>query len=232
MKYAFLFCLSLGFSTQMLTAQSTTCSPFYNMKEGSVMGYTFYDGKGKVEASSKSEVKSVTPTDKGIEAVIASELANKKGETASSGTFKVRCEGESFYMDITGMIPTDMSQMFGESEMKVTGDGFTIPNNLTVGQKLPDSQNEIQFNTDGPIRMTLKMDISEYQVEAKEKITTPAGTFDCFRVSYYMDTQMSIVKKQVKTVNWIARDLGTVRSENYDKKGNLDSRMELTSLKL
>jgi hypothetical protein len=45
-----------------------------------------------------------------------------------------------------------------------------------------------------------------------------------------METKM-MVKVQAKTTQWIAEDIGMVRTENYNKKGKLQGYTVLTSIK-
>jgi hypothetical protein len=97
--------------------------------------------------------------------------------------------------------------------------------------KLPDSHNEFKMGINGMTLMTISIDITEHQVEAEEKVTTPAGTFNCFRVSYLSNSKVALGKATTKTVQWYARDIGVVKSESYDKKGALESRMLLTAFK-
>jgi hypothetical protein len=67
-------------------------------------------------------------------------------------------------------------------------------------------------------------------VEALENMTTPAGTFKCYKIASTIETK-SMISITTHTVEWMAKDVGVVRSENYNKKGKLTSYMVLTSFK-
>ncbi|MFD2312589.1 hypothetical protein ACFSKX_19395, partial [Microbulbifer halophilus] len=102
-----------------------------------------------------------------------------------------------------------------------------FPNNLKVGQTLKDANLKMTLNMSG-IKMNMTMDMLNRTVDAKESVTTTAGTFDCFVLSY--DTEMKMgMKMNFKNKEWIAKGVGVVKSENYNKKGKLMGYSELTS---
>ena len=71
--------------------------------------------------------------------------------------------------------------------------------------------------------------ISNRTVEAVENITTRAGTFKCFKISYDIETK-AVMTFRAKGTEWIAKDIGVIRSENYNKNGKLTGYSELASL--
>lgn len=153
-------------------------------------------------------------------------MKDKNNKPTFEGATKVVCKDDAVYMDITNLLGPQ-TQAFGKMEVSLAGDGVVLPNTLKAGQKLADSHNEIKLGMNGTPIMTMTFDIREYVVEAEEKVTTPAGTFDCFRTSYQMSSKTMLVNTTVKVVQWFAKGVGVVKSETFDKKGNLDSRMVL-----
>src|SRR5690606_32954803 len=96
-----------------------------------------------------------------------------------------------------------------------------------TGMTLDDAKITMEARMNGMKIMTMNMEIKNRKVEAREKITTPAGTFDCFKITY--DTYLkAVVKREYKTTIWFSPEAGTVKSENYNKKGKLDSTTLLT----
>jgi hypothetical protein len=69
-------------------------------------------------------------------------------------------------------------------------------------------------------------------VTAKERLTTPAGGFDCVKIESEVSTKVLIINRKVGNISWLAPGVGTVRAEYYDDKGRLESTKELISLKL
>ncbi len=206
------------------------CSTYFPFEENVRLEYEHLDKKGKLLQTSVQEITEVSSTGEGMEATINTELYDKKGKELTKGSYSVRCKGNTFYMDMSNLIPENVRQMGGESEMKMSGDGFVMDTDPKVGDQFPDSENTIEFKM-GPMNMKMTMNITDHKVEAKETITTKAGTFECFKISYVADTKMMMNKFQSRVVNWYAKGVGTVKSESYNAKNDkLMSQMVLSEL--
>jgi hypothetical protein len=213
----------------LLRAQD--CNPFYAMREGGTANYEYYDAKDKKTSSSTTTIREVKKISGGIEAEVAMTMMDKTGKEMFQGTTRIICRNDTLFMDVGSLINPGLAQSAGKMEMSMTGDGMTIPGYLRAGMQLPDSHNEFSIGMNGMTLMTISIDISEHKVEAEEKVTTPAGTFDCFRVSYVSNSKTTILKTSTRTVQWYSKGVGIVKTESYDKKGGLESRMLLTGLK-
>jgi hypothetical protein len=86
---------------------------------------------------------------------------------------------------------------------------------------------EVKASINGLQIMKLVLDISDRQVISSEEVSVPAGTFDCIKLKQ-TTTISGIGNRSYTGTTWLAPGIGTVRSENYDKKGELDSYTELT----
>ncbi len=218
------FLLLMTFWSSIVFAQD--CDAFYAVKKGVKLGYAYFDAKDKMTSSSETVVTEVKSVGSSLEAQMFITMKDKNNKPTFEGASKVVCKEDAVYLDITNLLGPQ-TQSFGKMEVSLSGDGVVLPNKLKAGQKLADSHNEIKLGMNGTAIMTMTYDISEHIVEAEEQVTTPAGTFDCFRVSYQMSSKTLLVNTTVKVVQWFAKGVGVVKSETFDKKGNLDSRMVL-----
>ena len=78
--------------------------------------------------------------------------------------------------------------------------------------------------------MNMSVSITNRKVEAVENITTPAGTFECYKITYDVATKMMINVK-MKATEWYAKNVGMVKSESYTSDGKLAGSTLLTGLK-
>ena len=116
---------------------------------------------------------------------------------------------------------------FKDMEVEMSGTALEFPAKLIPGQTLPDGSINIKAMTGGITLMNMSMNITNRKVEAAEVVTTPAGTFECVKMSQESELK-SIIKKKFKTVSWYAIGVGMVKSENLDEKGNVESSTVLT----
>ena len=109
--------------------------------------------------------------------------------------------------------------------MDIDIDNVQLPSDLSVGQSLDDGSIVIS----GDLPMTMRVDITDRKVAAKEKVTTPAGTFECYKITYTIKTKM-MMGRESKAAEWIAKDVGLVKSESYKNNGKLMSYSLLTKV--
>lgn len=224
-KFIFPITMLCFFALNWLQAQD--CAAYFPFKKGVSMEYTSYDDKDKVLSSQSQKVTIID--DMGADGLVAQInmiLYDKKGKESMNGDYKVTCKDNTLFMDVTTAMP-QLTEAFSSMEVTMTGNELQIPSKLTVGQTLPDANMEIQAASGGLNLMKMRIDVVDRKVEAKETVTTPAGTYDCYKISQNTNTKM-LVGKSFKTVNWYAENVGLVRTENYDKKGKLESYMVLT----
>jgi len=78
--------------------------------------------------------------------------------------------------------------------------------------------------------MDMATHIKNREVIGKETITTPAGIFDCYVISYNIDLNTNMGMSQSNSAKqWIAEGVGMVKQEDYNKKGEITSSSLLTS---
>jgi hypothetical protein len=82
----------------------------------------------------------------------------------------------------------------------------------------------------GMMNMTMTINIINRKVEAHKTITTSAGNFKCYTISEDIESKMGFVNIKLHNVVWIVKDIGTIRSESYNKKGELDGVTELVKI--
>lgn len=227
MKNALLFFALAAFAGAPLFAQNE-CNAFFPFREGAVLEYQHYDKKDKPEGVSYMEIESLESTSGGgVEARVKSRFTDKKGKEEYEGSYTVKCEGNTLYMDLSKMMPSQMLESMGDMEATMESEGLIIPANLEVGQTLPDAEMTINVGGGGLGNlMNMNFSITNRRVEAKETVTTPAGTFDCYKITY--DTNMKMMmNKTFQSAEWYAEGVGVVKSATYDKKGNVDNYMLL-----
>jgi hypothetical protein len=219
--------LSLCFLFGILQAQDCNMA-YHPMKEGTKITLSSYNEKGKLTSTSETLLKSVSTEGSTLQATFEATIKNDKGKVLSEGkNYKVKCENGTIKMDISSMYMADFANQMKEMEVSISGEGIDIPANLSEGQSLSNGNTEVKLGTGGMTIMTMKFDITNRKVEKKEAKTTPAGTFDCYKISYDIDMKM-IFKKNIHAVQWYAPGVGLVRSESYNKKGEMEAYTELT----
>ncbi len=246
----------LSFALTLISLAVSGQADQFFPEAGTVLTYNSYNTKGKLEKDSWITETFTGVEKKGNATIIHFTLdwndkqkSMKDFPAEMKDTFdnwEIRIENDTIYMDYIGSLMAKMSSMIqaktnnqGSVSVSVTGSGKIIfPKTLSVGMTLPESE---------PLKTVTKMSaqgmtfetslINRYynsKVEAKEDITTPAGTFSCYKISEYHESIQDMVMRkmsiQEKYIMWLAPGVGAVKSEQYDEKGKLKSTQVLDKI--
>ncbi|MEO6583224.1 MAG: hypothetical protein ABIO05_02805, partial [Ferruginibacter sp.] len=210
-------------------AAAQNCGKYYAFKKGAVSEITYYDKKGKVSAVSNNIVQDIRKDGGGQVASMVSVVRDDKGKTVGESKYDVTCKANVLSIDFKSMVTPQFYEQYKDMEMEFDGTNLDIPDNLSVGSGLPDAKLNIGIKMSG-IKMKMNMEMEDRKVTGKEKITTPAGTFDCLVISYTLNIKMGL-KSSSTSKQWLAEGVGLVKQEDYNKKGTVTSSSVLTKLK-
>ncbi len=198
------------------------------MNEGVSMEYTNYNKKGKVEGVSSYKVAKAVNNGNATNATMAIDLKDNKGKNAYSTTYNLTCTGNMVTLDYESLLPTEMMEQYGDMDIEISGNDIEIPNDLSVGQKLNDANVAMKISMSG-INMNMTVDMTNRNVEKKENISTPAGTYDCYVLYSENRSKMMMANQVYPSRVWLAEGVGMVKQETYKKNGDLMSSTLLTA---
>jgi hypothetical protein len=121
---------------------------------------------------------------------------------------------------------TSLAKLIKNEEGKITIDDLNYPANLSPGQELKGGSITAFF--EGAImNFNFIINIINRKVEAKENMTTPAGSFMCYKLSEDIQEKDPLNDYTKHNVMWISKGIGTIRIESYKEDGTLS---EITQL--
>ena len=233
MKSILFLCFAVcTFSFFEMKAQSRNLcnNNFFYPKEGKKLTYTQYDNKEKVKSITEQSLKSIKNTDTGFEAVVTATNKDDKGNSVMDGKeFLVKCENGEIKLDLSSMMMNEIAGKMKGMEVSVTGDGVGYPSSLDIGKTLPDATMDMKVGMNGTTIFNGKFVIKNRKVVAKENLTTSAGTFECYKISYDLDIDM-MMKRTIKVNQWMSKNIGLIKSENLDSKGMVQNHRDLTAI--
>ncbi|MEO9869958.1 TapB family protein [Ekhidna sp.] len=227
MKKLFFFAL-IFFS---IGAYSQCNDSFFPFNEGVSFEQTAYDKKGKEQGKTISSILKVD----GSSATVKNVFFDKKDKEVADGDYTIICEGDMIKIDFNNFIPDEMLSQYGDAEVAVEGDFITVPNDLQQGQTLPDGSGVVTIKMSGAAAMNIKMNITitDRTVEKAETLTTSAGSYETFKIIQKTIVKMNIMGMNKTTesssASWFAKEVGMVKNESYNKKGDLVGYTLLTS---
>jgi hypothetical protein len=225
-----LIIITLLFLGSLLHVGAHNCSFYYPQKEGAELSYTNYDKKERITGKSTQKLTKLSSSSNSISAEVMVSAYDKKDKLITESTMSVKCQDGVFSASMERFLASESMAAYQNMDVEIEGEELMIPNGVNVGDDLPDGKVEMLVRNNSIPIMDMAVTVSNRKVEAKEKVTTPAGTFDCLKISYDITTVMVITIK-IKAVEWISENVGIVKSESYNKNGTLMGFTVLTELK-
>lgn len=212
-------------------AQNADCNGYFAYKQGTKFELTCYDKKDKISTQLKYEVKKNVSSGNKTAVFFYNETLDDKGKLLAKGDYSIECKDGQIYADVRN-ISAFAAPKTADIAIDITGDKIIYPHNLSKGQKLADANMQIKGSmADAGINiMNMKMYLTNRMVEGFEKVTTPAGTFECVKISYDNEVKGGFFNFSGKTTEYLSKGIGIVKSESFDKKGKKSSSMLLTKL--
>ncbi len=215
-------------------AVQSQCNEYFPIKDGAEWTYENFNAKGKTTGKNAQKVTEYAQVGEGFTATIQSTMFNDKDKEINKADLQISCANGVITMDMRKFIPEDQFKAFGSSEVKIDSKNLEFPSALSVGQKLKEGTITVTA-VGSQIPMNMVVTISDRVVEAKETITSPAGTFECFKIKgkTHVKNQMGItINLEFGSIEWLAPKVGTIKSESYNKNGKLIGSTLLVDRKL
>jgi len=201
----------------------------YSMSKGMVFRYQNLDAKGKVTGSVRTTCLDVSKDGAVVIYKVKSEYADVKNSKQSTHEYNMKCDEGKFYVDMQNFVDPKSMEAFKDMEVAVSSKDMMYPAGLTAGQSLPDASVAISAATGGVSMLNLLVNITNRKVVGNESVTVPAGTFECYKITYDVETKL-MFKINSMVTEYVNMGVGNVKTETFDKKGKLLGSTVLTEL--
>lgn len=213
------------------SVSAQTCKAYLPYSEGTTWEVTNYNAKGKETGKVAFELLNKEESGSSTKFTVKVMSYDNKGNETFTSTYDAFCKDGKFEFDMNYMMSSESMAAYQDMDMEIDATEMEMPPmDASAGTKLKDAALSMRVSASG-IGINMKIDITERSVEAIETIETPAGKFDCIKISQNVATKM-MVKITMTSKEWYAEGVGMVASETYNKKGKLQGTSKLTKLNL
>jgi len=161
----------LTFMFQYGIFAQSSCSKYYPFTKGTNFQITSYDKKGKPVSTTDYIVKNVQTINNAQVATIDLTLKESKEKSIGSSSFNITCNGNGVSIDYNSLMNSELFKQFKNLKYKITGKNSILPNNLSIGQNLPDANMKMEVDVSG-FNMHITINRINRKVIGKEKVTT------------------------------------------------------------
>jgi len=194
------------------------CNPFYILKEGKKWETSNYNYKDKYLGKQAHEIISISQEGKKLTAKTLIKAYDKKDKLEFEKEIDIYCEDGVVSLDMSQYLPAETMAAFKDMDVTMDINPVDIPQQLSVGETLEGGS--VNMTMKGPITMTMNVSVKDRKVAAKEDITVPAGKYSTYKITYTIVVDM-MGQRKMGSADWVAEGVGVVRTESYNKSGEL-----------
>lgn len=210
-------------------AAAQDCGGYYFLQNNKTVEMTIFDKKGKPTGKQVYNVSDVQKSGGTTTAHLNTEMFNEDNKSLGKSSATVECTGGAMMMDMKLSMPQSPNgNQPAATDVKIDKFFIEYPANMSVGDKLKDATMNADMQNNGIVQ-NMNMEVTNRQVLAKEKVTTAAGSWDCFKIGFHSKVKIKTmgigVPMNMDGTEWFAPGFGIVKSES--KYG----RTEISSVK-
>jgi hypothetical protein len=202
-----------------VTSIAQDCGGYYLLQNNKTIEMAIYNKKGEESARQIYKVSNVNSSGGSTTGELDTEMISKKGKSIAKGHSTIKCTGGVVMIDMKMSMP-QQSGPSADANAKVDNIYIEYPSTMNIGDKLKDATMHMDMELRPGMKQTIDMDVTDRKVEGKEKVTTPAGSWDTYKISsktHMKIKTMGIGKNMdIDAVEWFAPGFGIVKSESKD----------------
>jgi hypothetical protein len=209
-------------------AFSQKCSDYFFLQNNKTIEMTISNKKGKETGKLIYNISNVSNKGSVVSGTINSDFIDKNGKSISKATNSIQCENGTLKMDMKMFIPSAQQAQMGDMSATGSVNYLEYPAAMKEGDALKDASFSMDFKSQSGLGGHVSIDMTNRKVEGKETVTTPAGTWNCFKITYHskMIFKMGIgIPMNTDVTEWYAPGFGVVKTESGGGK------TEITSIK-
>jgi hypothetical protein len=200
-----------------LKMNAQKCGDYLFLQNNKTVEMTIYNRKGDANGKQIYTVSNVANSGDATTATLNSEMFDKKGKSIVKASNHIKCVNGVMMMNMKMMIPQQQTEQFGNTEATAEDVYIDYPSTMNIGDQLKDGAFSMDINNNG-LKQTVNMNVTDRKVEAKESITTTAGTWDCFKISYkgkmIIKTAGIGIPVNIDGTEWYAPGIGVVKTQS------------------
>lgn len=194
------------------------CKNFFYLQNNKVVEMSIFNRKGKPDGKCTYTVQEVKKNGSSVISKVKSEIVSEKGKLLATALTNVKCTGGVMMMDMSMFIPAGNMQQVKNVDATANAVYLDYPANMQVGGQLPDGHFKMNTSSGDGLNSELEMDITERKVTAKESVTSPAGTWECFKITYHSKLKIRVagigIPINMDVTEWFAPGFGVVKTES------------------
>lgn len=201
----------------VIPGMAQDCKTYYYLQNNKTIEMTFYNKKGDENGKQVYTVTDVKNGGGTTTGQLSSEMFDKKGKSFAKAKGTIQCKGGVMMVDMKMSLPAAQQEQFGTTDAKADNIYMEYPASMNIGDQLKDATMDIEIENKG-MKQSVSMVVNNRKVEGKESVTTPAGTWECYKISYKSKITIRTmgigIPVNIEGTEWFAPRFGIVKTQS------------------
>ena len=206
----------------LLCLPAAAGEPYFCTKPGKTLYYERYDAAGgKLRRTTTMTVENVKPYASGRKVVYSFVLRRPSGSDLYGGAAQMEAVIDAdgtVRQDLGASLKSVLGNLLRGKELKSSGSMALLPVDMKPGDDLPEAHCVVDA-----LGAKYRIDVTERRVLRAERLTTPAGTFDCLVVREHKVERGPGRHRDTVSDSWYVQGIGYVRHDTYDRNLRLET---------
>ena len=218
-----------------VVSRSQDCSQYLFLQQGKTVEVTLYNKKGEPIGRQVYTVSNVANGGGVTTGTLSTQAFDKKERPTSTSSSTIKCTGGALQVDMRLMLPDGPPGRFSNAQVSGNGGILEYPSGMKAGDSLKSANVVLSNNSNpggGPPGAppgpppppnpfgggsTLTMWVYDRKVLGQESVTTNAGTWNCFKISYKSKLSFKTgpfpTNLNIEGTEWYAPGVGIIKTQ-------------------
>lgn len=212
----------LGLFLSLSGLPLTAGEPYFCMQQGKTLYYERYDaGTGRLRRTTTMTIEEVRQAGDGRRVGYSFVLGRPSGAAMYGGPAPMEVSVDAdgtVRMDLGASLKAVLGNYLSQSGLTSSGTQALLPQDMRPGDDLPEAHCVVDA-----LGMKYRIDVTERKVLRAERLTVPAGTFDCLVVREHKVERGPGRHRDTISDSWYVPGVGYVRHDTYDRNLRLET---------
>jgi hypothetical protein len=192
------------------------CSNYYYFQNNKTIEMTLYR-KGKEDGKQIYTVSGLQSNGNSVTSTVNSELFNSSGKSVSKAMNTMQCKDGIMMMDMRMRFAKEQQKQIADANAKTENVYIEYPSTMKNGDALKDARIHMDLTVNGTAE-TIDMTVYNRKVAGTDTISSPAGKWSCFKITYQSKTEIKVmgigIPVTLDGTEWYSPGFGTVKTES------------------
>lgn len=190
------------------------------------MEWFHYNARGVLDGTIIYTMLPLSVKNKAGNASINIQLFDVNQKLLNTDNYIVKCLGQHMSIDMRFYLPAQQVEQYMTPASKMKPAFLEYPLDLKTGDQLKSGYFRVE-NDENDLKQILQMNISQRMVKGMEHVTTRAGDWDCFKITYTLTLKLQTgpitIPLSMEMTEWYAPSFGIVKKSSAEGYSEINS---------